>query len=176
MVYLIAVPLFSSYDSDMRKRDILVPIQLDPGGEDLSPLGFLRHTLDHRRPGSTYGARVLTIVRFCMTSQYPETDPLTYLSPYLRQGDELTTWYVNQAEQLDRIRREDRRNQYTDHHDLQEAIEPYRQSAWLRNSEEAVRMMPLAAETNGANIVMKVLYRDARDAYRDLSPSDTPAA
>lgn len=152
--------------------------KIDQDAEDTphaTSLHILRGMLDKRAVGSTSERRVVSVLQFCMSTEFPVFDRASAFASFFPQGNDLLEWYHNNLPDIDKLRREDKRDYFTDRWDVEEAAKQYSDSVWLKNVSEAVRMLPLDPEVANADIAMKLLYIEAFDAYDHAPhPPHTP--
>jgi hypothetical protein len=138
-------------------------------------LHVLRGLLDRRQLGSTAEHRVVSVLEFCMISEVDGTDELTALARYFPHGEDLLLWYKENIMLIDQLRREDKRDYFTDRWDLEEAAKEHTGSTWLMNISEAVKMLPLDPEVANADIAMKLLYIQAHYQFEHApTPPQAP--
>lgn len=133
--------------------------------ENVEVLKYMRSALDDRRPMVTKLDRLTEIASFFMTSTFSEDDPLVELSEYIPQNEALEEWCSTNRLVIASMRRQDKNDKWSDRFDLEEDSKKFKESAWMHNAEEGLRIMPFQTEIVEAAIVIKLLYQEASMAH-----------
>lgn len=136
-------------------------------------LRYLRSSLDKKQVNCTSAERISKIANFFMSSSFDKDDILTTISPFFPKSDEIIPWYKDNAIEIQRLRRQDPKNYFTDRFDLEEESLKYQNSSiWMYNAQEGLKLMPLESEVNEAVLVVKILYKDAIYAHEHDDKQD----